>query len=37
MHVENDYTEEEARLILGNVRGLMEKIASRMDEKGLPV
>ncbi len=36
MHVENKYTEEEARRIYDAVRGFMMKLASRMDEQGMP-
>jgi HEPN domain-containing protein len=36
MHVENKYTEEEAKVILQTVKGYMIKLASRMDEKGYP-
>ena len=37
MHIENKYTEEEARQIFDTVKGLMTKLASRMDEQGLPL
>jgi hypothetical protein len=37
MHVENKYTNEEAEHIFAAVRGFMKKIASRMDEQGLPL
>jgi hypothetical protein len=36
MHVESIYTGEEARLIFDNTGAFMKKIASRMDEQGLP-
>lgn len=36
MHLEEKYTEEEARYVFEMVRGLMVKIAARMDEKGEP-
>jgi hypothetical protein len=36
MHIENKYTEEEAEHILSAVRGFMRKLASRVDEHGLP-
>jgi hypothetical protein len=36
MHVENKYTDDEAEQILGAVRGFMKKLASRMDEDGIP-
>jgi hypothetical protein len=37
MHVENKYTAEEAEHILVAVRGFMMKLASRMDEQGMPL
>lgn len=37
MHVENKYTTEEAEHIFVTVRGFMMKLASRMDEQGLPL
>lgn len=37
MHVENKYNAEEAEHIYIAVRGFMKKLASRMDENGLPV
>lgn len=37
MHVENKYTSEEAEHIFVAVRGFMMKLASRMDEQGLPL
>lgn len=37
MHVETVYTEEEAMLIFKATEGFMKKIASRMDEGGLPL
>jgi hypothetical protein len=36
MHVENKYTEEEAQRIWDATRGLMMKLASRLDENGQP-
>lgn len=36
MHLDQKYTEEEARRIMAAVHGLMDKIAKRMDEDGLP-
>lgn len=36
MHVENKYTEEEAKIIFEYTRAFMQKIAARMDEAGLP-
>jgi hypothetical protein len=36
MHVENKYTNDEAEHIFVAVRGFMKKLASRMDEQGLP-
>jgi hypothetical protein len=36
MHVENVYTEEDAARIFDYTKGFMEKIASHMDENGLP-
>lgn len=36
MHVENKYTDDEAEHIYVAVRGLMKKLASRMDEQGMP-
>jgi hypothetical protein len=37
MHVENKYTPEEAQHIMSAVRGFMRKLASRCDERGLPL
>ena len=37
MHIENKYTPDEAMHIFNAVRGLMVKVAARMDEKGLPL
>ncbi len=37
MHIENKYLEAEAQAICNCVRGFMQKLASRMDEKGLPL
>ena len=37
MHLDNTYTEEDARHIFDMVKGVMKKIASRMDEAGLPL
>ncbi|WP_435627530.1 hypothetical protein [Candidatus Ferrigenium straubiae] len=37
MHVESIYTEQEAKILFDNTRALMQKIASRMDEHGLPL
>jgi hypothetical protein len=36
MHLDQKYTEEEAKHIFDVVRGFMAKLASRMDENGLP-
>jgi hypothetical protein len=36
MHVENKYSDDEAEHVFVAVRGLMRKIASRMDENGEP-
>jgi hypothetical protein len=36
MHLEEKYTEEEARYVFEMVKGLMTKIAARMDEYGEP-
>jgi hypothetical protein len=36
MHLEQKYTPDEARHILGMVEGFMKKLASRMDENGEP-
>src|SRR5262249_16155953 len=36
IHVETIHTETEAALIFENTKGLMRKIASKMDEKGDP-
>lgn len=36
MHVESKYTDDEAEHIFVAVRGLMKRLASRMDEQGLP-
>jgi hypothetical protein len=36
MHVETKYTEEDAQRIFEAVRGLMMKLASRLDEQGQP-
>jgi hypothetical protein len=37
MHVENKYTNGEAEHVFMAVRGFMKKLASRMDENGLPL
>jgi hypothetical protein len=37
MHVENKYTDEEAEHIFMAVKGFMKKLASRCDERGLPL
>ncbi len=37
MHVENKYTDDEAEHIFLAVKGFMKKLASRCDEKGLPL
>lgn len=37
MHVDQKYTLEEAQHIFGAVRGFMTKLASRLDEQGLPL
>lgn len=37
MHVENKYLPDEARQIFEAVRMLMQKVASRMDEEGMPM
>jgi len=37
MHVENKYTHEEAEHIFIATRGFMKKLASRMDEQGIPL
>ena len=37
MHLDEKYTEAEAKHILGMVGGLMRIVASRMDEQGLPL
>ena len=37
MHVENKYTLEGAAHVLAAVRGFMRKLASRCDEKGMPL
>ena len=36
MHVENVYTEQEAQILFDDTRALMEKIAARMDQRGVP-
>ena len=36
MHVEKTYTEEEAEHVMSAVRGFMKKLASHIDENGLP-
>ncbi len=36
MHIENKYTREEAESIRDCVKALMQRIASRMDEQGMP-
>ncbi|MCY1379816.1 hypothetical protein D9M69_675720 [compost metagenome] len=36
MHIENKYTREEAESIRDCVRGLLQRVASRMDEQGMP-
>jgi hypothetical protein len=37
MHTEFSYNQEQAELVFGNVREFMRKVASRMDEDGLPL
>jgi hypothetical protein len=37
MHVEDKKTEEEAKVIMITVKAFMQKLASRMDEQGLPL
>lgn len=37
MHIENKYTDDEAEHIFVAIKGFMKKLASRMDEGGLPV
>lgn len=37
MHIENKYTSDEAGHIFVAVRGFMRRLASRMDEQGLPL
>lgn len=37
MHVEEKYTEEEARRLFQTVHNFMERLADRMDESGLPL
>jgi hypothetical protein len=37
MHVENTYNQEQAQLVFDNVKEFMKKVASRMDEDGLPL
>lgn len=37
MHVENVYNQEQAQLVFDNVKAFMKKVASRMDEDGLPL
>lgn len=37
MHIDQKYTEEEAEMIFIAVKHFMQKIASRMDENGLPL
>jgi len=37
MHVENVYTADEARVLFDVTKGFMAKIASRMDESGVPL
>lgn len=37
MHLDSVYTEDDARMVFNLVRGLIQKIASRMDENGLPL
>ena len=36
MHVEIVYTDEDARILLEATKGLIKKVASRMDENGDP-
>jgi hypothetical protein len=36
MHLQEKYTEEEARYFFEMIRGLMTKIAEKMDENGRP-
>ena len=36
MHLEEKYTEEEARSLLEIVRGYLQSVAARMDEDGNP-
>jgi hypothetical protein len=37
MHVEDKYNEDEAKIIFQTVKGFLVKLASRMDEQGLPL
>jgi len=37
MHVETKYTPEEALHIFDAVKAFMKKVASRMDENGMPL
>ncbi len=37
MHLEDRYTEDDARHLLALVKGFMQHVASRMDEDGLPL
>jgi hypothetical protein len=37
MHFDQKYTTEEAKHVIEMVAGVMRKIASRMDENGLPL
>jgi len=37
MHLQEKYTEEEARYFFEMIRGLMTKISERMDAQGRPV
>jgi hypothetical protein len=37
MHLDDKYTEDEARSLLELVRGYLRSVAARMDEDGLPL
>jgi hypothetical protein len=37
MHIENKYTREEAESIRDCVKALLQRVASRMDEQGMPL
>ena len=37
MHVEHVYTQDEARVLFDATKGLMERLASRLDESGAPL